>query len=98
MRTWWCHGGGVLLDNHGWADEGGTHGQALTMIEGRLDPGQPPVDAKHTRRRLDQRVRERAMPGHLGGRDFWHDANPGQPNVDNLDRTVRKHMAVFRLV
>ena len=84
--------------NHGWSCEGGTHGQALAVIEWRLDSGQLPVDAKHTRRGLDQRVRERAMPGHLGWRDFWHDADAGQPDVDNLDRTVRKHMAVFCLV
>src|SRR5262245_27528261 len=98
MRTWWRHGGGVLLDNHGWACNGSAHGQALAVIEWRLDPGQPPVDAKHTLRGLDQRVRERTMPGHLRGRDFWHDGDAGQPDIDNLDRTVRKHMAVFCLV
>src|SRR5215831_8472304 len=88
----------VSLENHGWSCEGGPHGQMLAVIEWRLNSGQSSVDAKHTRRRLDQRLRERAMPGHLGGHDFGHDANAGQPDIDNLDRTVRKHMAVFCLV
>ena len=98
VRAWRRHGGGVLLDNDGWSCKGSAYRQALALIKGRVKAGQFPIDAKHTRRGLDQGLSERAVPAHLGRGDFGHEANTGQPDVDNLDRTVRKHMAVFRLV
>ena len=67
------------------------------MIEWRLDLASPPLTRNTHGAVLTSASESVPCPVTWGGR-FWHDANAGQPDIDYLDWTVRKHMAVFCLV